>query len=134
MMLSKGWFRRRTAAAEERCEVVLDFFAVDLEAVCEHGTYRACRVGSDWDVRFRPKDAHWDTRDVHIDALDADGNAIDWPTRKRAEDACRLHAHLLELGHSVGRATELVAQRSQRVSQHQRVPTLDYAQPAAVKS
>jgi hypothetical protein len=128
MMLQKNWFRRRAAAANEQCEVVLDFYAVCLETVCEHGTYYVARVGSDWDVRFRPKDAHWDTRDVHIDALDGDGGAIDWPTRSSAEDACRMHANLLELGHSVGRATELVAQRSQRVSQHQH--TLDYAEPA----
>jgi hypothetical protein len=130
MMLQKNWFRRRTAAAESQCEVVLDFFAVDLEAVCEHGTYRANRVGGDWEVRYRPKDALWDARDVRIDALDGDGCAVDWPSRRTAEDACRLHAHLLELGHSVGRATELVAQRSQRVAEHQRTPTIDYALPA----
>jgi len=128
MMLQKNWFRRRALAAEAPSDVVLDFSPVALESVCEHGTYYVSRMGGDWDVRFRPKDAAWAARDVRIDAVDADGNACDWPTRDCAVAAAKLHASLLELGHSVGRATELVAQRSQRVSQHQH--TLEYGQRA----
>ena len=131
MILSKDWWRRREARAKAECTVVLDFFAVDLEAVCEHGTYYVGRIAPDWQVRFQPKGACSDARRVQIDARDEEGNPLDWPSRGRAEDACRLHAHLLELGHSVVRATELVAQRSQRVSQHQRVDTIEYARPVA---
>jgi hypothetical protein len=135
MMLAKGWFKRRPQPAVAPSAVVLDFYAVDLESVCEHGTYYARRVGSDWEARYRPKDATWEARDVAIDALDDGGERIDWPTRGCAEEACRLHAHLLDLGYGVLRASELVAARSQRVAEHQRqrVPTLEYALPVVTR-
>lgn len=126
MILQRGWFKRRPRAVP--AELVLDFRAVDLEATCEHGTYYVQRCAGDWEARFRPEGARLDARDLHVDALSGEGEHIDWPTRERAEDACRLHAHLLDLGYGVARATELVGARSQRVS---RVPTLDYAEPVA---
>ena len=124
---------RDEAANDETPSVALDFYAVDLEALCEHGMYYVERAGSDWSARFRARDALPGSRDVPIDARHLDGGPADWPTRGCAEEACRLHAHLLGLGYSVERATELVAQRSQRVGGH--VPTLDYAEPvrAAVR-
>jgi hypothetical protein len=131
MMLRKGWFKRLAAAGANDAvppeAVVLDFFAVDLECVCEHGTYYVGRLGSAWSARFRGKAARVDERSVAIDARDAAGEPLDWPTRGCAEEACRLHSHLLDLGHGVLRATELVAERSRRVEEHQRVPTLEYA-------
>jgi hypothetical protein len=130
MMLARNWFKRRREVAQSA--VVLDFFAVDLEAICEHGTYYVLRAGSDWEARFRAKDALPCSRDVPIDAR-MDGGPADWPSRGCAEDACRLHAELLGLGYSVTRATQLVAARSERVARHQRVDTVDYAEPVAVK-
>lgn len=138
MILARNWWQRRARAAAPLTVVVdtlpeLPFYAVDLEALTEHGVYIVGRVGGDWSARLRPVDALWDARDVAIDALDAAGERIDWPTCERAKDACRLHAHLVELGYSVVRATELVAQRSQRPSSEERVETLDYAVPAAAR-
>lgn len=133
MILSKDWWKRRAGRTKPEGAVALDFFAVALESTCEHGTYYVERVSPDWSVRFRPQAARADARDMAVDARDDEGNPRDWPTRGSAEDACRLHAHLLELGHSVARATELVAQRSQRISQPERVETLDYAQPVAAR-
>jgi hypothetical protein len=133
MMLGKNWWRRRRVANDVVTRtVVLDFFSVALESVCEHGTYYVERVGGDWEARYRAKDARPDARDTRIDAR-VDGDPADWPCRGRAEDACVLHAELLALGYSVVRATELVAARSDRVAQHQRVDTIDYAAPVAAQ-
>lgn len=138
MILARNWWLRRARAATPLTVVVdplpeLPFHAVALEVPTEHGTYYVDRVGGDWSARFRPVGARADERDVSVDARDEDGSALDWPTCERAKDACRLHAHLVELGYSVARATELVAQRSQRPSRAERVDTLDYAEPVAVQ-
>lgn len=137
-MLSKNWWLRHRARVAPLTVVVdplpeLPFHAVALEVPTEHGTYYVDRVGGDWSARFRPAGARPDEREVAVDARDEDGSALDWPTCERAKDACRLHAHLVELGYSVVRATELVAQRSQRPSSEERVETLDYAVPAAAR-
>lgn len=129
MQLARGWWKRWGAAKEiAPNSVVLDWYAVDLEAVCEHGTYYVERAGPDWTARFRPLHGPPCARDICVDSRHADGGTADWVTRGCAEEACRLHAHLLGLGYSVRRATELVAARSQRVEQHQHV-VLDYASP-----
>lgn len=122
MILKPGWFKRRPRAVT--AELVLDFHSVAAEAECEHGTYYVQRYGGDWEARFRPDGALPEARDLHVDARAPDGGLQDWPSRERAEDACRLHAHLLDLGYGVARALELVAARSQRVS---RDITAEYA-------
>lgn len=141
MILARNWWKRRAAAAAPLMVVVdtpkLEFFPVDLEAELEgHGTYYVERAGSDWSVRFRPYERSPEDRDLRLDARDPHGEHIDWPTRASAEWACQLHAHLLELGYSALRAAVLVAERSQRPmpAQQKRDDTLDYAQPAGVRS
>lgn len=132
MILRKGWYsrlkrmRQATAANDSQPHVVLDFYAVALEAQTEHGTYYVDRVSSDYSARFRPKLWHQGERDIAIDALDG-GERIDWPSRGCAEAACLMHARLMDQGHGVHRACELVAERSQRVAEHQREPTREYA-------
>lgn len=134
MILQRGWFRRRREAAQ--AAVVLDFFAVDLEAETAHGTYYVERVAPDWTARFRERGARPGARELLLDARHEDGDAMDWPSRGCAEEACRLHAHLMELGHGALRAAELVAQRSQQLIGEWRARgpvVLDYAQPVAVQ-
>ncbi len=125
MLLAKGWFKRRAPAPTG---AVLHFYAVASETPSDRGMYFVERVGTEWTARFRPEGARPDARDIAIDARHPDGGPMDWPLRSCAEDACRLHAHLLDLGYGVLRAAELVASRSQRVSRGQRVETLAYGQ------
>ncbi|HYC44502.1 MAG TPA: hypothetical protein VED01_03360 [Burkholderiales bacterium] len=130
MMLKKGWFKRR-AAAPVPSTVVLEFVAVDLEAEFEgHGTYYIERCGDEgWSVRFRWVKRRPDERDLPIDAVDREGQHADWPTRGTAEAACRLHAHLLDLGYGPTRAAQLVTDRLRLTDVPQREDTLDYLVP-----
>lgn len=131
-MLS-SWWKKRDA---ERAPVVLVFRPVDLECDCEHGTYYVERTAPDYEAKFRPADACPDARRVGIDARDEEGNSMDWPSRGCAEEACRLHAHLMELGHGALRAAELVAQRSQQLIREwraRRPVVLAYTETAAAR-
>lgn len=94
--------------------VTLDFWATDLEAECQYGVYYVTRFGHEWAVKFRPRAAGPEARALSVDALTADGESIDWPTRRSAERACMLHAKLMVLGYSPERAATLVADRARR--------------------
>jgi len=65
--------------------------ATDYELHTDLGMYWISRLGSEWTANHRAKGAREGERMTSIDALDAQGNAVDWPTVGTAKLACQAH-------------------------------------------